>query len=772
MSISVKTQLNKILFEKDGFIIASGSDKKVYKGTILQKPNELLNVDIEFKGEWKSYKNEMQFNFSEYIIKQEYSIYFLENMVTGLSKKAIADIKLKCPNNLEFIIENTPRELLKIKGIGEKLLEKIVKTFKENKHLKELAEFLLPFGITNNAIKKINETYGKSAIEVLKENPYKITDIRGISFKKADEIAIKIGLDPSSEFRITSGLEFSIRSYFDDNGHTCIDKETYFQCSKELLDNEKFELSYEVYNAFVKELIGFDTLRYVDAFEKILTLTSYYNMEKYLYDTFKHYKNVHHGCLYQNVDEIIAEQEKRAGYKLDQKQKDAVILVNSQYRIVYLEGYAGTGKSTSSKMSLDLYAKKYGEDSIAGCALSGIAAKRIETLTGYTSYTIHTLLGYRGGNDFEYNEENKLNYKIIMIDEASMIDTYLFYKLLKAVDLEETALLVVGDPAQLKAVAPGNIFENFISKKLAYGTKLEKVFRQNEDQIINVFATNYIRNGEVPQNYNDKYEDFEFVNQELNNSFKLKNSLPKNEYEALVQNNKEQIVENIKNIASKYTYSINYWKSDIWRYITEFQVISPMKGNILGSENLNIEIQKIFNPPIGGAEIEVYDKRFRFRDKVIHLKNENMKVLTTALYKQLTSEKNLKSAMTDDRIGRETKVFNGQLGVIININLEDDIISVFYPNENYIVLYKTNHFKQRTIDLSYAITIHKSQGSEYQNLVIPMTSSHYIMLNNNLLYTAITRAKNKLYLVGETFAFQRGCTNKQDVKRNTVMEHL
>lgn len=768
------TSLSKIIFEKEGFIIAKGSDDVIYKGTIIQKGSEIEDVSLQFTGEFKNYKGEEQFCFTEYIIKQEYSSYFLENMVTGLSKKAIADIKLKCGNKFEEIIENNPNLLLGIKGVGEKSLIKIVKSFKENKHLKELAEFLLPFGITNLTIKKIYDTYGKESVSVLKENPYKLIEMKGVSFKKADDIAVKIGLDLDSHFRIRAGVVFAITNYFNSYGHTCISKEVFFDEANEALNVEDaYSLSNETFKNMLNDLIGCNELRYADKFESLITTTRFYFMEKYIHDTLKKYKHTHLGVMSKDIDKEIKDYENSLNILLDEKQKDAIILANSRYRITYLCGFAGTGKTSSSKLQLKLYENEYGYKKVVGCALSGVAAKRIENATGYKAYTIHTLLGYRGGSDFEFDEENKLDYAVVLLDEASMVDTYLFYNLLKAIDLETTSLIIMGDPAQLKAIGPGNFFEDIISKNLIFGNKLEKVFRQKKEQIINIFATNFIRKGLLPENYKDtNYEDFLFVNKSVKNSFQLKNTLTKNEYAEVQNNNKLQIIEEIKEIASNYLYSKEYWKTDIWKYITEFQVITPLKGNILGSQNLNGVIQSVFNPLNGREELSIFDKRFRLKDKVIHLKNENMVVLSTEEYKFHLKNDTLSSVAKDEDKGNIKRVFNGQMGVIIGLDFKNEVYSIYYPNEAYVALYNRNHFMQNNIDLAYSITIHKSQGSSFENLVIPMTLSHYVMLNNNLLYTAITRAVKKLYLVGEPFAFERACKNKADSKRFTVLENL
>lgn len=768
-----QTTLIKIIYKnEDGFVIALGSDNVTYKGTLLEDVKSLLNTPIEFNGKITDYKGKEQFNFSSYKIKLTYTDYFLEKMVTGLSKKAIVDIKQKCGDNFESIVENNPSSLLSIKGIGEKSLSKIVNSYKSNKHLKKIADFLLPFGLTNNSIKKLYDTYGDETVEILNENPYKLIELKGISFKKADEIAVKLGLVLSSDYRIYAGMKFAIEDHSISFGHTRICKDDYIRKSKEVLDTEGFSLDEVTINNTIRRLIENNEIISLDVLNTNYSMRKHYEMESFIYETFKANKNTHTKPLIDDIDSFIINIENKTKMKFDEKQKDVVHLVNRGYRCSYLSGFAGTGKSTSSKASMELYASVFGNNRVVGCALSGIAAKRIESVTGFQSYTIHTLLGFKGV-DFEYNEDNKLDYDFILVDESSMIDLYLFYKLLKAVDLNKTTILLVGDPSQLKSVAAGNIFEDVIENRLLYGFQLEKVFRQKNEQIINVFATHFIRNGKVPKDYKSTgYEDFLFHTHELKNSFKLRNSLSPEEYKQRTNKIKDEILNKIKNIAINNLDTLNYWKTDIWKYITNFQVITPMKGGPLGSENINNELQSVFNPKSTGQNIELSKKTFKAKDKVIHLQNLNMKTLSTQEFKIHLAKKSLKVAFTSEEVGVTKKIFNGELGVIVDIDLEADITSVYYPNTNIVVLYNTNHFKQNKIDLAYAITIHKSQGMEYNNIVIPMTSSHYVMLNNNLLYTAITRAKKNLDLVGETFAFEHACKNKEDVKRCSVIQSL
>jgi len=771
ISSSLKTKISKILFSKESFIIAKTSCKQTVCGNVFEEPEKLVNIEVEFVGEYKEHsKFGTQFEFKTYQIKQDYNLFFLTNMVKGLTQQAAFEIVQKCGDNFETILLTDPKILLSIKGIGEKKLVTIVKSFKENRHLKHLAEFLLPYGITNNAISKIYEFYKENAVIKIQENPYLLTKIRGMSFIKADEIALKIGLRPDSNFRYNAGITFSIENYFNENGHTVIGKEVLFTLSCENLDNNDFVLTYDIFNETIINLLELKYIVYVDKLNNLVTLKYLYDMELYIKNIFNELKKEKRENLTEDINKYISNKEQENNFQYGEKQKIAITLANMAYYISYLGGLAGSGKTTVVSTVLDLYANKYGEDSIVCCALSGVAANRAKTVTGYKGVTIHTLLGFKGTNDYTFNKENKLDYSIVMLDESSMVDLSLFYNLLLAIDFSKTCLLCVGDPGQLQSVGLGEIFKSIISQKLAYGVLLDKVFRQSEEQVINIFATQYIREGKVPANYNKPYDDFTFIKQDIENYWQLKKTLKEADLVKKREKNKTKITHEIIHICRKHYSFLNKWKENIWEYITDFQVITPMKSGLLGTEHLNGVLQSIFNGEVIGEQLTINDKNFRFRDKIVHLQNLNMKTVRYEHFKKHFKE--IPALINDENLVTEKRVFNGQLGVIININLEENITSVYYPNEGYVAFYKESDFKQKKIDLSYCLTIHKTQGMEYANVVVPMTMSHFKMLNNQLMYTGVTRAKNHLYIVGEQYAWERACKNKLSAKRDTVLECL
>jgi len=440
------------------------------------------------------------------------------------------------------------------------------------------------------------------------------------------------------------------------------------------------------------------------------------------------------------------------------------------------------------------------------CALSGNASNRIKTVTGFESKTIHSLLGYRGSG-FYYNEENPLEYKLIVLDEASMVDIYMFYHLLKAIDFSKTKLFIIGDNAQLPPVGAGEVFSNMLEIDTIQKIVLDEVFRQSKDQVINQFAKE-IRQGIVPKGYKDKsYEDFIFKKIEINNYYAVSKNLKEKEKKELRNEVNAKIRDYIKTLSKAANKKVlNYDRLEIMNafnaknhekfkeaalhYINAYQVISPQKKGILGTIELNQQIKQIINPSDKDTNPYHLDRL----DKVIHLKNNNRQIFSFEEYMELRNDialylkssknstedkifylKDKLNIQTEEQKEHSTRVFNGQVGVIVDtaaIRSKEEtysFITVYYPNEDYFTFYGDFEMKEKIIDLAYCFTIHKSQGSEYDYVVLPISLSNAFMFNNKLLYTAVTRAKEKLILVGETYAFQAGVKKKDKIKRKTLM---
>jgi exodeoxyribonuclease V alpha subunit len=447
------------------------------------------------------------------------------------------------------------------------------------------------------------------------------------------------------------------------------------------------------------------------------------------------------------------------------KQRNAITMASLNKRIFSLTGYAGTGKTSASKAILRMYEDKYGFDSIVCCALSGIAANRVKKQSGYTSSTIATLLGFdhaKGG--FLHNEGNKLKQSVVLLDESSMVDVKTFDALLRAIDFETSNLILLGDPAQLPPVGAGELFSDLLEFGVIYNITLDKIYRQSDGNVITTFAQD-VRNGNVPE-LRFEYEDFEFVDISVPGYWSMKNTLKPKEIAEINEQNNGKVIDYIVSQARNALPFINEAnKRDAWEGLTRFQVIVPMKNGLVGTKNLNVVLQDVLNPKRDAIKdvlvILGSDREFRLRDKVIHLQNKKM----TCVYAD-----EFKAALASYREFStfETKVFNGQIGILFKGNIEEDEYYVYYPNEGYVAIYSKGDFAGNIIDLAYALTGHKTQGSEFFEVVLPIVNAHWMMLNNKLLYTQMTRAKERLLIVGEKYVFSKGCTRNSETVRNTI----
>lgn len=774
----LNAKITKVIFKNDdNFIIAATNIDKIIKGNVFEEPSALVDQEICFTGEWQ--KNEKfgeQFAFSSYELKADYTMFFLATMVKGITNASAKEICEKFGAKFGEIVEKDPKRLLSIKGIGEVKMKDIVESYKNSKHLRALADFLLPYDVTPNAIGKIYNQFKEASIVKLKENPYILTSIRGVGFKKTDEIALKIGIKENDIHRIKSAILYSFDEHCN-NGHTLIDKNTLMFLLRDLLETESFKVSDMLIESAISLLSGEGLfMKFPLPYERdphqmfeYYTSKKLLNMEMFIYQYFKDNANESTSTVIESdINNYIKQEEARIGFSFSDKQKEIIKLANQRYRIISLSGYAGAGKTTSAQSVLRLYSKICNENEIVCCALSGVAANRAKTVTGYQGYTLHSLLKF-GVDGFEYNKDNKLPYKLILLDEASMVDTYLFYSLLQAIDSTVTTLIIAGDPAQLQSVGSGDVYAIILLNKLCHGVVLDKVYRQTESQAINIFAQS-IRQGEAPANILGSFEDLKFINTTPPNYYAIKKSMSDAQGKEFAKKVQLETLEQIKMIAAGHLTSHDVWAKDIWKYITHFQVITPMNQNTLGVENLNIELQKIFNGKAHESEIKVFSKVFRPRDKVMHLKNEWMQVVSENTYKTMLKDNLSVFDSLDEDFVFKQRVFNGQFGVILKI--EGDKIAVYYPNEKYIAMYAKKDLSSGMISHSYAISIHKSQGSQFDNVVLPMSMSHFIMLNNKLQYTSLTRAKNMCYLVGEKSAFEMACKNVKTTKRETVLGFL
>jgi len=739
-------QIDRILYaNEEGFMVALLKSGEKISGIYYESdPKHIKGSAVTLKGRWEFHKKYGKtFKFDSIKVNQNELFFFLNKIVKGFTKQASAElIEQFGSEELVNILNNDIERLLEFKGIKEKRLKKIKESWKKFRSMREIGEFLAPYDVTPTllttiatALKDVDEPCTK-----IKNNPYILTNIKGIGFKTADELALKMGIEPEDANRIESAMNFVLLNYCEAEGNSCVQKSLLFEQLDELLG---FSDKESLYESVLVQMVASEEIRQLS--HDRLAPKRLYEAESFLYEEFLRRSKLQGEMIAKNLDTFL----EGNALKLGEEQRAAVEMINGGVKLLFLVGYAGTGKSTTSKTILELLNLRYTKEEIMTCALSGIASQRIADTTGYESATIQSLL-------VKFEDRDTMPYKVLLIDEASMINSSLFARILSKVDRDAT-LIVVGDDAQLPPIGAGNVLSDMITLDFAPIVKLTKIYRQSEDQAITLIA-NEIRKGVVPE-YRKRYEDFYFLDVSIPNYYVLKNSLSQKEFQELREQNHQNIIAEILQLVVESIQKARYrlHNKQIKEYLNYFQVITPMKGGVLGVNNLNKILQEYFNPNPKRC-IKKGEREFRLMDKVVHIKNENMTSWSSEEFK------NGEESM-------QRRVFNGMSGLLFKIDKEEESAFVFYPNEDMVVQYDFDEMWQ-FLELSYALTIHKVQGMEYDIVVIPMSFSHYIMLSTKLIYTAITRAKHRCYIIGESAAFESGCRRFDTTKRDTVLLEL
>ncbi|MFH0925930.1 MAG: AAA family ATPase [bacterium] len=749
--------------KENGYTVIRTTKNETLCGMLSEPGVNLTDAEFIAKGDWQRHKKfGNQFLFEEFKVNESDLFYFLSRIVKGVGKKLSKTlIDQYGEKGLEDTLDNNPTELIKIKGIKEKKLKKITANWNKFKDLKNLAEALVPYGASQILVNKTYRHFkeDKAIVEKIKENPYLITEVKGIGFKTADRISRDMGIAPHSHYRIRACIDFLLLNYTATQGNSCI-KETVLY---ELLDEEiAFADSNENKNSITVEqfkevLTEMEKERDIQILpEEKITSTYLYHAEKSIFEIAKNKGSLRTSQILLNIEGYIVSKEKEMGILFSKEQKAAIKVINEGYQFFILCGYAGTGKSVISKAILDLVSKVHHKELIMCCALSGIASDRIRKTSGYQAATLQGLLVKAE------KEGGTLPYKVILIDESSMVNSEVFYRIFKAF-YKDTVFILVGDPAQLPPIGAGDPFHDLIKKKVAPIVELTKIYRQSEEKVITYFA-NQIREARVPENYRGMYEDFEFIDISIPNYFALKKKLKEEEMKKLRDENSQKILKYIIKIAKDFKKELSQFLQikDIKNFITCFQLISPLKNGVLGTDNLNNELQNTINPQTEQQKIiDLNFVKFYLFDKVIHIINQDMDCYTP---------QDFKSRDRENKIQRK-RIFNGMIGLLFAIDHEEELLWVFYPNDDLVVEYTFDDARE-LLKLAYALTIHKTQGSEFRKIIIPITFSHFIMLNNKLLYTAVTRAKEKCIIVGENYAFESACRRKDVTIRDTVISML
>ena len=745
-------RIDKILFQKEGFLIALlDNGTKVSGSCLITDIDALQKQEVALEGEWQEHPRfGPQFVFDSLEIQGSELYFYLTKVVKGIGKKLVARlIDHYGEEELLRILDEEPRKLLEFKGIKEKKLAQITESWQRYKEIRTLAMFLAPYKIGQSVINEIYQTFPdrENLIEAIKANPYIITQVKGVGFKRADEMARSMGIDPRSPFRIEAAIGYVMKEIAEQQGSSAVSRERLMDTLHELLAMENEEtliggvIDKMVQNRILVRLEEGEAVWFAHRF--------YYQAEEGLYRFFKARCRKKAPPLVEDFDAFIAEMETAMGLTLGEEQKAAVKLLNEGVTAMVLVGYAGTGKSTVAKTMLQLLARRYGEEGIITTALSGIAAQRIHDTTGFASATIQSLL-------VSHKERERLPYDVVLLDEASMVNAQIFYQLVSMLE-EDAIFIIVGDDGQLPPIGAGNVLSDIVKYELLPIVKLTRIYRQSDEQAITLIADS-IRRAKVPD-LSDRYIDFRFVDRSIPDFHAKKRAMNEEERRALREAHNRHILESLKTEAIPTILEARALlkAKKIDAYLTKIQVITPMRNGLLGVENLNIELQKLFNPsPKQGYRRGSFT--YGLYDKVVHIKNENMPSFTPEGFKE-----------GEDPVAQ--RIYNGMIGLLFQMDPEEEACYVYYPTEAVVVRYGYEHLGEY-LTLAYALTIHKTQGMEYDTVLIPMTFSHYIMHNTKLLYTAVTRAKKMCIVVGELAAFQSACRRVDTTKRTTVLQIL
>ncbi len=718
MHIEIQGQLEKITYvnEENGYTIA----KIKVKGhrELVTIAGNLFSVNpgevLKLKGIWYNhpkYGEQIKVTSYESVIPataKGIERYLGSGLIKGIgpvmAKRIVAQFGVETLD----VIENSIPRLKEVDGIGDKRILMIQKAWAEQKEIKEVMLFLQGYGVSSSYATKIFKQYGQKSIRVVKENPYQLaTDIFGIGFITADKIAQNIGIAKDSQIRAEAGILYVLKQLSND-GHVYYPYELLIEECKKVLNLERDVIVKAFGKIASEKKIVIEDINAEEIKEnKAVYLTEFYISEVGISNSLKKLLNVKKILRSFDIEKALEWVQKELGIILAENQIKAVKEAINQ-KVMVITGGPGTGKTTIINSIIRIY-RRLGRRVLLA-APTGRAAKRMAEATGHEAKTIHRLLEFsfqEGG--FKRNERNPLEADLLVIDETSMVDTSLMHHFLKAVPVTAT-LILVGDVDQLPSVGPGNVLKDIIESGVIPTVKLNEIFRQSRESLI-IINAHKVNNGEMPiLTYNKgRLQDFYF--------FQIEE--PEKILEKIISLCKEKIPEKFK-----------------FDPIKDIQVLTAMHKGLIGTSNLNMELQNVLNPST--AELSRGSKVFKPGDKVMQIINNYDK-----------------------------DVYNGDIGVITRINKEDQEIKVDY--EGKVVIYDYSDLDE--IVLAYSVSVHKSQGSEYPVVVMPIHTQHYMLLQRNLLYTAITRGKRLVIIIGTKKALAIAIRNNKTQKRYTYLKN-
>ena len=705
--------------EENGFAVlilqTKRSEKITVKGLL---PGVNAGQQINVKGSWIIHpKFGKQFDAKSCTACLPTSIlglrkYLGSGLIKGIGPVYAEKLVKKFGLDVLEIIEKAPHMLKEVEGIGTKRIETITNAWKTQKEVANIMVFLQEKGVSTTFATKIYKTYGYNAINVITENPYRLADdIWGIGFKKADAVAQQLGFEHNSLKRISSGILFTVSEQLN-NGHVYVELEALKEKTVDLLelttDDTQQKLKIALHNLYDAQKIKLISDQ-ENKKKHFVTLPQHYYTEKGIAEKIKNL-TVRKTRNELNLTAIYQKLRAKAygdGIELNDEQQNGVMAC-LQNKVTVITGGPGTGKTTLIKTLLGILEENHLRYKLA--APTGRAAKRIHEGTGRYASTIHRLLEFDFSTmAFTHNEQNALETDFLIIDESSMIDIFLAYGLLKAIALD-TYVIFIGDIYQLPSVGPGNFLKDLITSKKTESIKLLQIFRQAQDSMI-VMNAHRINNGEFPQSRSEKRKrDYFFI--------------------------KEDLPENVPMHLEKI-YKTGLKKFGIPAH--ESVVLVPMHRGSAGTQTLNHALQTIINPGNTEKQIAYMGGNYKIGDRVMQLRNNYDK-----------------------------HVFNGEIGTITDIDMEDQQILVRYDNK--VVGYERSDLHE--LVLAYAISIHKSQGSEYCAAIVVLFTQHFTLLQRNLIYTAITRAKKLCIFIGQTKAIAMAVKNNKSLVRKTFLKEF
>ena len=666
--------------------------------------------------------------------------YLSSGAVKGIGQALAARIVKRFGDETLRIMDEEPERLAEIKGISERKAREIAAYMAEKRDLRDAMLFLQQYGVTNRVALKIWKTYGERMYTVLKENPYQLAeDIFGIGFATADEIASRVGISTQSEFRIRSGILYTLSTTLAE-GSSYLPKPVLLARAAELLRVPGELIEVQLDNLAVERRVK---VRRKQDEVQVYSNTAWreeQQIARMMADL--EAEPVHHGG--RDPEKVLEELEREENLELDPMQREAVLMA-AEHAVLIVSGGPGTGKTTTINTIIRYLRKESLEVLLA--APTGRAAKRMTEATGYEAMTIHRLLGVRavreegegafmpeqipgerGGTPsfsyFEKGSDNPLEADAIIIDEMSMVDMHLFCSLLKAV-MPGTRLILVGDVNQLPSVGPGRVLQDLISSGVFRTVMLSKIFRQAMESDI-VTNAHRILGGEMPEMGN-KSRDFFFLERD--------------------------------NAPVIYKHTVELMRDKLPGYLHcdtgEIQVLTPMRKGPLGVNRLNEVLQSVLNPPAKNKrEVQRQDVVFREGDKVMQTRNNYQ------IEWEIRGNYGLK-------VDSGTGVFNGDAGIIQNIDNDAEIVTVCFDEEK-IVEYSFSDLED--LEPAYAVTVHKSQGSEYPAVILPLLSGPSALLSRNLLYTAVTRARDCVVILGSRQTVAAMTANVRENRRYTGLK--